>query len=154
VFVDVDPKTHNIDASKIEAAISSKTKAIMLAHSHGNPFNLDMFTALCKRHNQWLVENYCDALGTTYRGQMVGTFGDIGKLSFYPAHYITMGEGGAVFTNSKNLKPSPKVFVIGGVTVSVPPAKTTPAANAFALNRDNYPKAMTTNIPTVTWAIT
>ena len=104
VFVDVDRLTHNIDASKIEAAISPKTKAIMLAHSLGNPFNLDVVTALCKKYNLWLVEDCCDALGTTYRGQMVGTFGDIATLSFYPAHHITMGEGGAVFTNNDQLK--------------------------------------------------
>ena len=104
VFVDVDRLTHNIDASKIEAAISPKTKAIMLAHSLGNPFNLDVVTALCKKYNLWLVEDCCDALGTTYRGQMVGTFGDIATLSFYPAHHITMGEGGAVFTNNDELK--------------------------------------------------
>ena len=104
VFVDIDLATHNIDASKIEAAISPKTKAIMLAHSLGNPFNLDVVTALCKKHGLWLVEDCCDALGTTYRGQMVGTFGDIATLSFYPAHHITMGEGGAVFTNHDELK--------------------------------------------------
>jgi CDP-6-deoxy-D-xylo-4-hexulose-3-dehydrase len=104
VFVDVDRLTHNIDASKIEAAIGPKTKAIMLAHSLGNPFNLDVVTALCKKYGLWLVEDCCDALGSTYRGQMVGTFGDIATLSFYPAHHITMGEGGAVFTNSHELK--------------------------------------------------
>ena len=104
VFVDVDPLTHNIDASKIEAAIGPKTKAIMLAHSLGNPFNLDVVTALCKKYKLWLVEDCCDALGSTYRGQLVGTFGDIATLSFYPAHHITMGEGGAVFTNSDELK--------------------------------------------------
>ena len=104
VFVDVDPLTHNIDAAKIEAAIGPKTKCIMLAHSLGNPFNLDVVTALCKKHNLWLVEDCCDALGSTYRGQMVGTFGDIATLSFYPAHHITMGEGGAVFTNNAELK--------------------------------------------------
>jgi CDP-6-deoxy-D-xylo-4-hexulose-3-dehydrase len=104
VFVDVDLTTHNIDANKIEAAITPKTKAIMLAHSLGNPFNLDVVTALCKKHKLWLVEDCCDALGATYNGQKVGTFGDIGTLSFYPAHHITMGEGGAVFTNSAELK--------------------------------------------------
>lgn len=104
VFVDVDPLTHNIDADKIEAAISPKTKAIMLAHSLGNPFNLDKVTAICKKYSLWLVEDCCDALGSTYRGQMVGTFGDIATLSFYPAHHITMGEGGAVFTNHDELK--------------------------------------------------
>ena len=103
VFVDIDPSTHNIDATKIEAAISPKTKAIMLAHSLGNPFNLDIVTALCKKYKLWLVEDCCDALGSTYREKMVGTFGDIATLSFYPAHHITMGEGGAVFTNDKTL---------------------------------------------------
>ena len=104
VFVDVDLATHNIDASQIEAAISPRTKAIMLAHSLGNPFNLDVVTALCRKHGQWLVEDCCDALVATYDGQLVGTFGDIGTLSFYPAHHITMGEGGAVFTNNAELK--------------------------------------------------
>jgi CDP-6-deoxy-D-xylo-4-hexulose-3-dehydrase len=104
VFVDIDLATHNIDASLIEAAIGPKTKAIMLAHSLGNPFNLEVVTALCKKHKLWLVEDCCDALGATYDGQLVGTFGDIGTLSFYPAHHITMGEGGAVFTNNAELK--------------------------------------------------
>jgi CDP-6-deoxy-D-xylo-4-hexulose-3-dehydrase len=104
VFVDVELATHNIDPSKIEAAITPKTKAIMLAHSLGNPFNLDVVTALCKKYNLWLVEDCCDALGATYNGKMVGTFGDIATLSFYPAHHITMGEGGAVFTNNTELK--------------------------------------------------
>lgn len=103
VFVDVDAATHNIDASRLEAAIGPKTKAIMLAHSLGNPFNLDIVTEACRRHGLWLVEDCCDALGSTYRGRMVGTFGDIGTLSFYPAHHITMGEGGAVFSNSAQL---------------------------------------------------
>ena len=110
VFVDVDRLSHNIDAEKIEAAIGPKTKAIMLAHSLGNPFNLDVVTALCKKYNLWLVEDCCDALGSTYRGQMVGTFGDIATLSFYPAHHITMGEGGAVFTNHDQLKTIAESF--------------------------------------------
>ena len=104
VFVDVDIATHNIDASLIEAAISPKTRAIMLAHSLGNPFNLEVVTDLCRRHGLWLVEDCCDALGATYDGRMVGTFGDISTLSFYPAHHITMGEGGAVFTDNDELK--------------------------------------------------
>lgn len=104
VFVDVDMKTHNIDAELIEAAITPKTKAIMLAHTLGNPFNLAKVKALCDKYGLWLVEDCCDALGATYEGKMVGTWGDIGTLSFYPAHHITMGEGGAVFTNSSQLK--------------------------------------------------
>ncbi len=110
VFVDVDRLTHNIDADKIEAAIGPKTKAIMLAHSLGNPFNLDVVVALCKKYKLWLVEDCCDALGSTYKGQMCGTFGDIATLSFYPAHHITMGEGGAVFTNNDELKSIAESF--------------------------------------------
>jgi len=104
VFVDVHIPTYNIDPSLIEAAISPKTKAIMLAHTLGNPYNLEVVTALAKKHDLWLVEDCCDALGSTYNGKLVGTFGDIGTVSFYPAHHITMGEGGAVFTNNADLK--------------------------------------------------
>jgi len=104
VFVDVDLHTHNIDVSQLEAAWSPKTKAVMLAHALGNPFNLEAITEFCKRHGLWLVEDCCDALGATYKGQKVGTFGDIATLSFYPAHHITMGEGGAVFMRDPLLK--------------------------------------------------
>lgn len=104
VFVDVDIKTHNINADLIEAAITPKTKAIMLAHALGNPFNLKKVVELCKKYNLWLVEDTCDALGAEYDGQKCGTFGDIGTLSFYPAHHMTMGEGGAVFMNNPELK--------------------------------------------------
>lgn len=104
VFVDVDIETHNVNADLIEAAITDRTKAIMMAHTLGNPFNLDKVTELCKKYNLWLVEDTCDALGATYNGQKVGTFGDIGTLSFYPAHHITMGEGGAVFMRDPQLK--------------------------------------------------
>ena len=123
VFVDVELSTHNIDASLIEAAISPKTKAIMLAHSLGNPFNVDVVSALCKKYNLWLVENCCDALGATYNGQLVGTFGDIGTLSFYPAHHITMGEGGAVFTNNAELKLIAESFRDWGRDCYCPPGK-------------------------------
>lgn len=104
VFVDVHIPTYNIDPLLLEAAISSKTKAIMLAHTLGNPYNLAEVTRIAKKYNLWLVEDCCDALGSTYDGKFVGTFGDIGTLSFYPAHHITMGEGGAVFTNNNDLK--------------------------------------------------
>lgn len=104
VFVDVDIKTHNVNADLIEAAITPKTKAIMLAHALGNPFNLKKVLDLCKKYNLWLVEDTCDALGAEYDGQKCGTFGDIGTLSFYPAHHMTMGEGGAVFMNNPELK--------------------------------------------------
>ena len=97
-------KAETIDVKQLEAAYSPKTKAVMIAHSLGNPFNLQEVVNFCRKHNLWLVEDCCDALGATYRGQMVGTFGDISTLSFYPAHHITMGEGGVVFTNNSELK--------------------------------------------------
>lgn len=104
VFVDVEMDTHNINADLIESAITPKTKAIMLAHTLGNPFNLAKVKAICEKYDLWLVEDCCDALGATFDGKMVGTWGDIATLSFYPAHHITMGEGGAVFTNNPTLK--------------------------------------------------
>ena len=140
VFVDVDRLTHNIDATKIEAAIGPKTKAIMLAHSLGNPFNLDVVTALCKKHNLWLVEDCCDALGTTYRGQMVGTFGDIGTLSFYPAHHITMGEGGAVFTNNNELKAIAASFRDWGRDCYCAPGKDNTCGKRFCQKLGKLPE--------------
>jgi CDP-6-deoxy-D-xylo-4-hexulose-3-dehydrase len=110
VFVDVELATYNIDVSKLEEAITSKTKAVMLAHTLGNPFNLSAVVDLCKKYKLWLVEDCCDALGSTYDGKLVGTFGDISTLSFYPAHHITMGEGGAVFTNNYELKQIAESF--------------------------------------------
>jgi CDP-6-deoxy-D-xylo-4-hexulose-3-dehydrase len=140
VFVDVDLATHNIDASKIEAAITPKTKAIMLAHSLGNPFNLDVVTALCKKYNLWLVEDCCDALGATYNGQLVGTFGDIATLSFYPAHHITMGEGGAVFTNNSELKLIAESFRDWGRDCYCPPGKDNTCNKRFCWKLGNLPE--------------
>jgi len=110
VFVDVDIKTHNINADLIESAITSKTKAIMLAHALGNPFNLSKVVELCEKYGLWLIEDTCDALGAEYNGKKCGTFGDIGTLSFYPAHHMTMGEGGAVFMKSPELKAIAESF--------------------------------------------
>ena len=140
VFVDVDALTHNIDADKIEAAISPKTKAIMLAHSLGNPFNLDVVTALCKKYGLWLVEDCCDALGSTYRGQMVGTFGDIATLSFYPAHHITMGEGGAVFTNNDELIGIAESFRDWGRDCYCAPGKDNTCGQRFCQQMGSLPK--------------
>ena len=103
VLVDVTLSNYNIDATQIEAAITPKTKAIMLAHTLGNPFNLKVVMALCEKYQLWLIEDCCDALGSRYQTQHVGTFGDIATLSFYPAHHITMGEGGAVFSRHREL---------------------------------------------------
>ena len=96
VYVDVDPETYVAIDEQVDAAVSSKTKAIMMAHTLGNPINLDHVQALVKKHNLWLIEDSCDGLGGTYRGQQLGTFGDLSTFSFYPAHHITTGEGGAV----------------------------------------------------------
>jgi len=104
VFVDVTLPTYNIDPARIEAAVSPRTRAIMIAHTLGNPFDLDAVLEVARRHDLWVVEDCCDALGSTYHGRKVGTFGHIGTLSFYPAHHITMGEGGAVFTDDDVLK--------------------------------------------------
>lgn len=104
VFVDVDIPTYNIDVEKIEAAISEKTKAIMIAHTLGNPFDLSSVRKIADKYNLWLIEDCCDALGSKYAGEVVGSVGDISTLSFYPAHHITTGEGGAVFTNNGRLK--------------------------------------------------
>jgi CDP-6-deoxy-D-xylo-4-hexulose-3-dehydrase len=140
VFVDVDLSTHNIDASLIEAAITPRTKAIMLAHSLGNPFNLGVVTALCKKYGLWLVEDCCDALGATYDGKLVGTFGDIATLSFYPAHHITMGEGGAVFTNNAELKLIAESFRDWGRDCYCPPGKDNTCNKRFCWQLGNLPE--------------
>jgi CDP-6-deoxy-D-xylo-4-hexulose-3-dehydrase len=103
VFVDVDLRTHNVDVDLIESAITPKTKAIMLAHTLGNPFNVKRVKEICDKYNLWLVEDSCDALGAKFDGKMIGTWGDIATLSFYPAHHMTMGEGGAVFSSNAEL---------------------------------------------------
>ena len=103
VFVDINPDTLNIDVSKIKSAITKKTKAIMLAHALGNPFDVKKIKSICQKYNLWLIEDCCDALGSTVHETHVGNFGDIATLSFYPAHHITTGEGGAVMTNNQQL---------------------------------------------------
>ena len=103
VFVDVEIPTYNIDVSMLEKALSPKTKAIFIAHTMGNPFNLEKVCEFAKKHNLWLVEDSCDALGAGYKDKLAGTYGDISTFSFYPAHHITMGEGGAVVTNDDQL---------------------------------------------------
>jgi len=103
VFVDIDLATYNVNVDQLEKAVSKKTKAIFLAHTLGNPFNLKAVTKIAKKYNLYLIEDCCDALGSTYDGKLVGTFGDAATVSFYPAHHITMGEGGAVLVNSLKL---------------------------------------------------
>ena len=111
----------------------------MLAHSLGNTFNLDVVTAICKKFNLWLVEDCCDALGSTYRGQMVGTFGDIATLSFYPAHHITMGEGGAVFTNNDELKVIAESFRDWGRDCYCAPGKDNTCGKRFCQKFEELP---------------
>ena len=104
VFIDIDLPTYNIKAELIEEAITPKTKAIMLAHTMGNPFNLDVVMEVAKKYHLWVMEDDCDSLGATYKGKKTGTFGELATVSFYPAHHITMGEGGAVLINNSKLK--------------------------------------------------
>ena len=104
VFIDIDIPTYNAKAELIEQAISPKTKAIMMAHTLGNPFDLKTVMEIAEKHNLWVIEDDCDSLGATYNGQKTGTFGDLATVSFYPAHHITMGEGGSVLINNMKLK--------------------------------------------------
>jgi CDP-6-deoxy-D-xylo-4-hexulose-3-dehydrase len=123
VFIDVDIPSYNIKVEDIEKAITPKTKAIMLAHALGNPFNLSVVMAIAKKYNLWVVEDDCDSLGATYEGKKTGTFGDLATLSFYPAHHITMGEGGAVLVNNASLKKITESFRDWGRDCWCPPGK-------------------------------
>jgi CDP-6-deoxy-D-xylo-4-hexulose-3-dehydrase len=140
VFVDVELGTYNIDVSRIEAAITPRTRAIMLAHTLGNPFNVEAITALCRKYGLWLIEDCCDALGSTYGERMVGTFGDIGTLSFYPAHHITMGEGGAVFTNHPDLIRIAESFRDWGRDCYCPPGKDNTCGRRFCWKLGDLPE--------------
>src|SRR5438874_7992433 len=110
VFIDVSLPTYNVDVSQLEAAVSERTRAVILAHTLGNPFDLGAVSEFCRRHGLLLVEDCCDALGAQYEGRSVGTFGDLATLSFYPAHQITTGEGGAVLANRGVLKRAVETF--------------------------------------------
>jgi CDP-4-dehydro-6-deoxyglucose reductase, E1 len=110
VFIDIEIPTYNIDIQNLEAALTKKTKAVILAHTLGNPFNLEVISDFCKKNNLWLIEDNCDALGAEYNNQKTGTFGDLATLSFYPAHHITTGEGGAVLINNPKLKKIAESF--------------------------------------------
>lgn len=147
VFVDVHIPTYNIDPEKIEEAISGKTKAIFLAHTLGNPYNLDEVTRIAEKHGLWLIEDCCDALGSTYTPdsspltpRLVGTFGDIGTVSFYPAHHITMGEGGAVFTNDNLLKRIVESFRDWGRDCYCPPGKDNTCGKRFGWQLGDLPQ--------------
>jgi CDP-6-deoxy-D-xylo-4-hexulose-3-dehydrase len=140
VFVDVQLGSYNIDTSQLEAAVTSKTRAIMLAHTLGNPFDLDAVMALARKHDLWVVEDCCDALGSTYRGQHVGTFGHIGTLSFYPAHHITMGEGGAVFTRDDTLIRAIESIRDWGRDCWCPPGRDNTCGKRFCRQQGGLPE--------------
>jgi CDP-4-dehydro-6-deoxyglucose reductase, E1 len=140
VFVDVDIPTYNIDVAAVEAAITPKTKAIMVAHTLGNPFDVRAIREICDRHNLWLIEDCCDALGAMVEGKHVGSFGDIGTLSFYPAHHITMGEGGAVFTNNHHLAKAMESFRDWGRDCYCEPGKDNSCNKRFGWRLGDLPK--------------
>jgi CDP-6-deoxy-D-xylo-4-hexulose-3-dehydrase len=140
VFVDVDIPTYTIDVAAMEAAIGPRTRAIMVAHTLGNPFDARAIRALCDRHGLFLIEDCCDALGATVDGQHVGTFGDIGTLSFYPAHHITMGEGGAVFTKDANLNKIMESFRDWGRDCYCAPGKDNSCNKRFGWRLGDLPK--------------
>jgi len=139
VFIDVDINTHNIDVSKIESVITPKTKAIFLAHTLGNPFNLNAVTRIARKYNLFLVEDNCDALGSKYNNQYTGTFGDISTYSFYPAHHITMGEGGALVTNNPLLKRIIESFRDWGRDCQCPPGVDNKCGSRFNQQHGEMP---------------
>ncbi len=140
VFVDVHVPTYNIDVSQLEAALSSKTKAIILAHTLGNPFNVTAVVEFARQHNLWLIEDCCDAVGSTFNGQMVGTFGDLATVSFYPAHHITMGEGGAVLTSNPQLRILVESFRDWGRDCWCAPGKDNTCGHRFEQQIGNLPQ--------------
>ncbi|MBR6712343.1 MAG: lipopolysaccharide biosynthesis protein RfbH [Selenomonadaceae bacterium] len=144
VFVDVTIPQYNIDVTKLGAALSDKTKAVMIAHTLGNPFDLKAVKDFCDRHNLWLVEDNCDALGATYtidgQEKFTGTIGDIGTSSFYPAHHLTMGEGGAVYTNNPKLHKLIRSFRDWGRDCICPPGKDNFCGHRFDGKRGELPQ--------------
>lgn len=139
VFVDVEIPNYNIKALDIEKAISPKTKAIMIAHALGNPFDLKTVMEIAKKYNLWVIEDDCDSLGATYDGKKTGTFGDLATLSFYPAHHITMGEGGAVLVNNPNLKKITESFRDWGRDCWCPPGKDNTCGERFCQQLGELP---------------
>ena len=140
VFVDMLPTTYNLDPEAVAAAIGPKTRAIMAAHTLGNPFDLAAIRKLCDAHGLWLIEDTCDALGSTYAGTQVGLFGDLATLSFYPAHHITTGEGGAVFTNNAFLRRLAESFRDWGRDCFCAPGMDNTCGKRFGWKMGDLPK--------------
>jgi CDP-6-deoxy-D-xylo-4-hexulose-3-dehydrase len=139
VFVDVQLPTYDVDVKQLEAAVSERTKAIMLAHTLGNPFDLDAVMAFAEKHDLWVIEDCCDAVGSTYKGRSVGTFGHLATTSFYPAHHITMGEGGCVLTQSPALKKLVDSFRDWGRDCWCAPGKSNTCGRRFAQKTTELP---------------
>ncbi|PRR82856.1 lipopolysaccharide biosynthesis protein RfbH [Clostridium vincentii] len=139
VFVDVEIGTYNINSNKLEEAITCKTRAIILAHTLGNPFNLSKIIELSKKHDLWVIEDNCDALGSKYDGKYTGTFGDISTFSFYPAHHITMGEGGAVVTSDSKLHNIIQSIRDWGRDCCCPPGSDNLCGNRFTQQHGELP---------------
>lgn len=139
VFIDCEIGTYNIDVSKIEEAITDKTKAIFIAHTLGNMFDIDKIVEICEKYNLWLIEDSCDALGAEYKGKKAGTIGHIGTYSFYPAHHMTMGEGGAVVTNDSKLYRIIMSFRDWGRDCCCPPGKDNVCGKRFEQKLGNLP---------------
>ncbi|HCD53042.1 MAG TPA: lipopolysaccharide biosynthesis protein RfbH [Balneolaceae bacterium] len=139
VFLDADIPTYNIDTSLLEEAVSEKTKAIMIAHTLGNPFDLDEVMRVAKKYDLWVIEDCCDAVGAEYKGRKVGTFGDIATVSFYPAHHITMGEGGAVLSKHLKLKKIIESFRDWGRDCWCPPGTSNTCAKRFEWQLGDLP---------------
>lgn len=140
VFIDIDLPTYNIKAELIEEAITPKTKAIMLAHTMGNPFNVDVVMEVAKKYHLWVIEDDCDSLGATYKGKKTGTFGELATVSFYPAHHITMGEGGAVLINNSKLKMLAESFRDWGRDCYCATGKDNTCNNRFGWQLGNLPE--------------
>ncbi|NVJ47138.1 MAG: lipopolysaccharide biosynthesis protein RfbH [Cytophagia bacterium] len=139
VFLDIDKNTYDIDCGKLDEALTDKTKAIFIAHTLGNPFDLGLIKDFADKHNLWLIEDNCDALGAEYNGQKTGSFGDLATLSFYPAHHITMGEGGAVLVNNRRLKKIVESFRDWGRDCWCLPGKDDTCGKRFSQDFENMP---------------
>lgn len=140
VFVDVVIPTYNIKADDIERALSDKTRAIMIAHTLGNPFDLDVVMKIAREHDLFVIEDCCDAVGSTYHGKKVGTFGDLATVSFYPAHHMTMGEGGAVLTNDDELHKIAVSFRDWGRDCYCAPGSDNTCGRRFTMQYGNLPQ--------------
>jgi CDP-6-deoxy-D-xylo-4-hexulose-3-dehydrase len=140
VFLDIDIPSYNIKAEQIESAVTEKTKAIMIAHTLGNPFNLEEVMQVAKKYNLWVIEDDCDSLGAEFNGKKTGTFGDLATLSFYPAHHITMGEGGAVLINNAKLKKIAESFRDWGRDCWCEPGKDNTCGERFCQKLGDLPE--------------